>query len=191
MPDDGQFLPFSGAEVPEPRAYIQERMEGLQIAWAHAVAEPGPTGSPMLGLEFTSGDRALFMAGKDKNSRFTARVVIAWMPAPMIQTQRMKRYFSSGRDGQRGQKAPAPGDAYADAYHRDEPAGHKVVKYLEGAVVRSLRHLPEAADDGGERLELELSGGMKLMVAASPTAPAPFAADLCYELLRPGSLWVP
>lgn len=190
MPDDGQLLPFSGAEVPEPRAYIQERMEGLQIAWAHLVGEPGPTGSPMLGLEFTSGDRALFMAGKDKSSRFTARVVIAWMPAPMIVTARMARYFARGRDGQPGQAAPAPGP-YADAYHRPDGQPDDLQRALEGAIVRHLRHIPDPAPDGGERLELALSGGATLELAASPTAPAPFAADFRYDLTRPARLWMP
>lgn len=164
------------AERPEPRTRLQEMMEGRQIARAVVDRAPGPTGSPVLGLELTSGDRLAVMAKLDSNSRYRARLVFRMMPAPRIITSRMAKSFSQGR-------AADPGGAPADLPDLE--------RRLEGAVIRGVRHIVAPTEWGGEQMELELKGGDILWLAADQaTRDSRYRAELLAQFRHRAVSWV-
>ena len=179
---DGNLLPFGGGrmEQPEPRRLIQERLEGKQIAWAHVDEEPGPTGSAILGLEFTGGERLVIMATRDLNSKtwtgdgraYLSRIVFAWMPPQMIWTPRMERHFGRGR--------PA-GSGEPDLEHQ-----------LEGQVIVDVRNLKEPTSWNGEQMFMTLRGGDVLFLASDHQArDRRYRAELIADLRRASRVILP
>lgn len=168
---DGHFLPGAGmAERPEPRTRLQEMLEGKEIARAVVDQAPGPTGSPVLGLEFTSGERLAIMAKRDANSRYRARLVFRLMPSQKIVTPRTAKLFSQGRVAEPG---GAPGDLPG------------LERRLEGSVIRGVRHIVEPAAWGGESMEMELAGGDVLWLAADQATRDPrYRAELLAQFRR-------
>lgn len=172
---DGQFVPLGDGRVecPEPRRRIQERLDGQQIAMLHVIPEPGPTGSPVLGVEMTSGARVVIMAGRDRNSRtWNCRLLLAWMPAQKVWTPQMARHFGHGRLIEAG-----------------DPPPEALERWLEGAVVCGIRNIREPTPTGGECLVIELSDGkpLSLWLAAEVSVQAPFTADLIAQVRRPST----
>lgn len=168
MKMDGSFLPADAAR-PEPRRRIDERLEGKQVAqvhwvqedtpdtWAEGEAMPppllhiGPSGSPVCAVELTTGEKWIIMAGRDRDSRYTARILFSWMNRPRIVTPKMAKAFSRGR--------------YAN------PFGAKPDDWqerIEGAVIRGVLHSTKPTSWGGEQMGIEMTGGGRLVMAAFP-----------------------
>lgn len=146
---DGSLIP-GPIERPEPRTRLQEALEGKQIARVVLDQAPGPTGSPVLGLEFTSGERLVVMAKLDRNSRYRSRLIFRFMGQQKIITPRMARQFSCGRS------------ADPDGTPTDLP---ELERRLEGAVIRGVRHIIEPTDWGGESQLWELRDGSSVFLA--------------------------
>lgn len=172
MAQDANFLPWQRAEKPTAKTLLQERLEGQQVSRLHFVDEPGPTGSRMLVFELTTGGKLIVMAGRDRNSAYTARLLFRWMNPPMIILPRMARAFSGGRDA-------------------DPEAGppNELQRYIEGAVIHGVLHSSRPTSVGGEQCAIEFVGGGKLALGAVPimraTEHGPLLADLLYEYSSP------
>lgn len=147
---DGSFVP-GPIERPEPRTALQERLENKQIARVLLDQDPGPTGSPVLGIEFTTGQRLAVMAKRDLNSRYRSRLIWRFMDAQRIITPRMARSYSMGRIADPG---GAPGDL------------PDLERWLEGQVIAGVRVIVEPTEWAGEQSEIELRGGDVLWLAA-------------------------
>jgi len=146
---DGEFLRpggFGPIEYPEPRTHLQERLEGQQIAVLHYLDEAGPTGSRGLAVELTTGAKLIIWAGRDRYSKYSARLFFRLMESPMIITPGMARTFSHGERGERDELQQA----------------------LEGEVIRGVIHHREPTKVGGEQVEVELVGGRRWRLAALP-----------------------
>ena len=146
---DGEFLRpggFGPLEYPEPRTHLQERLEGQQIAILHYLDEAVPTGSRGLALELTTGAKLIIWAGRDRYSRYSARLFFRLMESPLIVTPGMARTFSHGEAGE-----------------RDE-----LQRALEGEVIRGVIHHAEPTKAGGEQVEVELVGGRRVRFVALP-----------------------
>lgn len=165
---DGSLIPQG--EHPEPRTRLQERLEGAQVSRLYYLTEPGPTGSYGLVLELTDGAKLIIFAGRDRYSAYSARLLFRWMDRPLIILPRMETAFSGGRD-----PVADPPDA--------------LQQRIEGSVIKGVHHVRTPNEHGGEMMELELSGGGRLHLAARPiekrTAHGPLLADIEYTYTEP------
>ena len=152
---DGEFLPpggFAPIERPEPRTYLQERMEGEQVSRLYYLDdEPGPTGSYGFAFELTTGGKLIVWATRDKPafSPYTARLVFRYLEPPVIITPDMARAFSGGRG--RDPLAEPPDD---------------LQKMIEGQLIRHVQTMREPTSVGGEQVLFEFSSGESLHLAA-------------------------
>ena len=167
---DGSFLPYEKATHDEPRVLVQERLEGKQVAWLHEMSdEPGPSGSPVLGFELTTGERCLVMAVLDRSTtKWRSRLVFVWLPAEKIVTPKMTTHFRMGRDAFRSvEEAPT------------------LAKQIEGEVVRGVHLMDAPTAWAGEQTEIEFASGARLWLASDHQARAPYTADLGPDFRRP------
>lgn len=152
---DGEFLPpggFGPIEHPEPRTYLQERLENEQISRLYYLDdEPGPTGSYGFAFELTTGGKLLIWATRDKPafSPYTARLVFRYLEPPLIITPDMARAFSGGRG--RDPLAEPPDD---------------LQRALEGQVIRHVVTMREPTVVGGEQCEWLFTSKDSLHLAA-------------------------
>lgn len=137
---DAHFLP--AGERPEKRTRLQEYLEGQQIARLFYLDDSGPTASRGLALELTTGAKLLIFAGRDRNSKYAARLIFRWLARPVIVLPRMGRMFSRGRGAD-------PDAGPADALQ----------ERLEGQVIRGVLHRHEPSPRGGECLDVECQDG--------------------------------
>ena len=152
---DGAFLPGHGkAEHPEKRSRLAEAVEGKQVALLSFDDGPGPTGSPMMLLEFTDGSGLIVMAGRDRNSRYAARVLLRTLPAPKIWTPSRERKWRFGHDAAELAETKETDPLLADLQQR-----------VEGAVVEGIRSTQPNAS-GSERMSLLFKGGAVLTLTA-------------------------
>lgn len=181
--DRGSFLPADGAR-PEQRRRIDERLEGKQVAQVFWVQEDsvdpnaspalhvGPTGSPVCAIELTTGEKWIIMAGRDRDSAYTARILFAWMNRPLIVTPTMARAFSRGRYA--NPAGPAPDDWQ---------------QRIEGEVIRGVLHTTKPTAWRGEQMGVEFTGGARLVMAAFPClerhGPGLIIADLDLRWCEP------
>ena len=184
---DGSLIP-GPIERPEPRTRLQEALEGKQIARVVLDQAPGPTGSPVLGLEFTSGERLAIMAQRDLSRRepgpgatppYRARLIFRLMGRQKIVTPRMAGLFSRGRAADAG-GVPA-----------DLP---DLERRLEGEVIRGIRHIAEPTGWDCEQIEAELVSGGRLWLAADHQVRDPrYRAELLaqYRRREATSVWMP
>lgn len=175
---DGSLIP-GPIERPEPRTALQERLEGKQIARVLLDQDPGPTGSPVLGIEFTTGQRLAVMSKRDSNSRYRARLVFRWMETQNIVTARMARSYSQGRVADLG------------GVPEDLP---DLERGLEGQIIVGVREIVEPTNFGTEQHEWELRGGDVLWLAADHrNRDKRYRAELLADLRqRPATrIWMP
>ena len=173
---DEAALPWERAERPEGTgpgpSRLQERIAGKQVSRLHYLDALGPTGSLGFGLEFTTGEKLLIFAGRDRTSGYTARLFFRWLKTPLIVLPRMARAFAAGRDGD-----PASG------------APDDLQRAVEGGVIEGPLSTREQAAGGGEMLAIEFRGGGKLMLWAEPTMKptrdGPMTADIGYAWVEP------
>ena len=148
---DESLLPWQRAERPAPKTDLQEYLEGQQISRLWYLDDVGPTGSRGLAFELTSGAKLLVWAGRDRTSAFTARLFFRWLPPPRIILPRMARAFSAGRDGDPAAERP-----------------DDLQRAVEGQVIRGVLHSRRPTSAGGEQLAIEMTGGAKLALGATP-----------------------
>ena len=151
---DGDFLPEGGfrpVERPLPRTHLQEMLEGQQVARLHYLDQAGPTGSRGLAFELTDGSKLVVWAGRDRYSKFSARLFFRRVPPPLILTPERAAGFSRGR-------AADPDAGPPDDLQRE----------VEGEVVRYVIHHKEPTERAGECIEFELKAGARLYLAAVP-----------------------
>ena len=173
---DGDFIPHGGfgeIERTEPRTYLQERLEGHQIAVLHYLDEVGPTGSRGLAFELTDGSRLIVWAGRDRYSKFSARLFFRRLPPPLILTPERAAGFSRGRA------------ADPEAGPPDE-----LQRRVEGQMIRFVIHHKEPTLNNGEQIEWEFTGGARLHLSALPMervrpGEKMLLADIAYEFTRP------
>lgn len=152
---DGNLLPGEGrAERPEKRSRVAEAVEGKQVALLSFDDGPGPTGSPMMLLEFTDGSGLIMMAGRDRNSRYAARILLRALPAPRIWTPSRERKWRFGHDAAELADTKETDPLLADLQQR-----------VEGAVVAGVRSR-QPANSASEQMALEFKGGAMLTLTA-------------------------
>ena len=152
FPKDGHLLPGHGrAEKPEKRTRLAEMLEGGQIATLDVDAGPGPTGSPVMGIELATGVRLAIMAARDRNSRYRVRLIFRLMPARAIWTPDDERRSRFGRP--------------ANEYDPD-PKVAAMQRRVEGEVIRGLIQQEEPTSFGGEAMAMEFRNGARLSLAA-------------------------
>ena len=173
---DGDFLPPGGFKPIErglPRSYLQEMLEGHQIAMLHFLDDVGPTGSRGLAFELTDGSRLIIWAMRDRYSRFSARLALRRLAPPRILTPEQIAGFSRGRGADPTAEAP-------DVLQR----------HIEGQLIRNCVHdKTPALRSGGERLILEFSDGSNLILTAVPfeqmRSGKSLLADIQWEYAKP------
>mgnify|MGYP001595889365 CR=1 FL=1 len=163
------FLPWERAEKPAPATDLQEKLERQQISQLHYLDNVGPTGSRGLVLELTTGARLIVWAGRARGGPFSARLFFRWLPRPLIVLPRMERVFSGGRS--RNPLADPP----------DE-----LQRRVEGSVIHGVLHSKRPTSNQGEQCAIEMVGGGRLALAASPIMKNDedgdlMLADLVYE----------
>ena len=174
------MLPGEGrAERPEKRSRLAEAVEGKQVALLTFDDGPGPTGSPLMLLEFTDGSGLVIMAGRDRNSRYAARVLLRTLPAPKIWTPSRERKWRFGHDAAELADTKETDPALADLQQR-----------VEGAVIRAVR-FAQPDDSASERMALEFTGGAVLRLTAKVLEKRTrrgdlLTADLLWEFTVPG-----
>lgn len=169
---DESVLPWQRAEKPEKRTRLEELLEGQQIARVHYLDKLGPTGSFGLGIELTTGARLIVFTGRSADSKYTALIAFRYLPRPLIVLPRLEKVWRFGMS--RDPDAEPPTD---------------LQRYLEGQVVRGVVNHSEPAAKGGEQVEFEFSGGMRLHLIAEPTKKRThdglMIADLVYYVTTP------
>ena len=151
---DGDFIHeggFKPIERPAPRTDLQEMLEGHQIAVLHYLDEVGPTGSRGLAFELTDGSRLIVWAGRDRYSKFSARLFFRRLPPPLILTPERAAGFSRGRA------------ANPEAGPPDE-----LQRRVEGQMIKFVVHHKEPTEKNGEMIEVEFTGGARLRLSALP-----------------------
>jgi len=152
---DESALPWERAEKPEGTgpgpSRLQERLAGLQVSRLYYLDQLGPTGSPGLALEFTTGAKIIIFAGRDRGSGYTARLFFRWMNRPLIVVPRIQRALSHGRDRD-----------------LDDPPD-ELQQYVEGGVINGVLSTHEKTAKGGEVMGIEFRGGGVLTLWAEPT----------------------
>ena len=177
---DGAFLPGHGkAEHPEKRSRLAEAVEGKQVALLSFDDGPGPTGSPMMLLEFTDGSGLIVMAGRDRNSRYAARVLLRTLPAPKIWTPSRERKWRYGHEAAELAETKETDPLLADLQQR-----------VEGAVIWGIRSR-QPDDSASEQMALEFKGGAILTLTAKVIEKQTrrgglLTADLLWEFTVPG-----
>lgn len=153
--NDGHLLPWERGERPEGTgpgpSRLQERISGQQVSRLYYLDQLGPTGSPGMALEFTSGAKLIIFAGRDRGSGYSARLFFRYLKRPLIVLPRMEKAFGYGRT--RG---------------LDEPAD-ELQKAVEGEVVIGAPTCVEKTAQGGEMMTIEFKHGNKLVLWAEPT----------------------
>ena len=148
---DGIFLPF---EIAESRVHLQEMCEGKLIArvcWE--VNDEMPDNSAGFGLEFTTSDRLVILALPVSEGAYMSRLVWRWIEAQRIWTKPMTQHFQR------------------DRRQAGEPGADALANQLEGQVIVGV--LKPAHHVGlGERMDLELRDGSRLVVESVPILPA-------------------
>ena len=176
---DGNLLPGEGrAERPEKRSRLAEAVEGKQVALLTFDDGPGPTGSPLLLLEFTDGSGLVVMAGRDRNSRYAARVLLRTLPAPKIWTPARARKWRFGHDAAELADTKETDPALADLQQR-----------IEGAVVEGIRST-QLEGSASERMRVLFRGGAVLTLTAQVLEKRTqrgdlLTADLSWEFTMP------
>ena len=172
---DGDLFPEGGFRPIEhslPRTHLQEMLEGHQISRVHYLDQVGPTGSRGLAFELTDGSKLIVWAGRDRYSKFSARLFFRRLPPPIILTPDRAAGFSQGR-------VADPEAGPPDALQRQ----------VEGEVISSVIHHLEPTTMGGEQIEFELKGGARLHLKALPMERVQrgemLLADVEYEFTRP------
>lgn len=151
---DGEFLRpggFGPLEYPEPRTHLQERLEGQQISRLYYLDEAGPTGSYGMAFELADGSKLIVYAARDRYSRYTARLILRWLPVPLIVLPRYANAWSHGTD-----------PLGCSPEELDELQRRLAGQIIHGVLVTTQ---PNAA--GGEQFTLECGGG-KLTLGATP-----------------------
>ena len=172
---DGDLFPEGGFRPIErrlPRTHLQEMLEGHQISRVHYLDQVGPTGSRGLAFELTDGSKLIVWAGRDRYSKFSARLFFRRLPPPIILTPDRAAGFSSGRSVD--PEAGPPDD---------------LQRHVEGEVIRYVIHHQEPTEANGEQIELELVGGARLHLKALPMERVrpgeTLLADIAFEFIRP------
>ena len=172
---DGDFVPPGGFKPIErglPRTDLQEMLEGKQIAVLHYLDDVGPTGSRGLAFELTDGAKLIVWAGRDRYSRFSARLFFRRLDPPRVVLPETLRVLSGGRARD---PALGPPDALQER--------------VEGAMVKNVVHHGVPTEAGGEALDFEFSGGARLRLTAVPMewvrGGETFLADVHYEFVQP------
>lgn len=152
---DGDLIPEGGFRPIEralPRTHLQEMLEGQQVARLEYLDDPGPTGSRGLALELTDGTRLVIWAGRDRYSKFSARLFFRRLPAPLVAVPETIAGWSRGR---RADPTASPPDA--------------LQRVVEGEVIRHVIHHaePERAT-ASELIEVEFRDGGRLYLFARP-----------------------
>lgn len=166
----GQDVRFFSAEKPEGTTYLQQRMEGRQVARLTYVetanAEQG------VAFELTSGARLILWAQRDLDARrYSHRVVFRYMGPVTIWTKSRALHFGRGRD----RAAEEPPDT--------------LQQHVEGEVIVGCAPTYEPGVGGGEVVVFEFRGGAKLRLTAC--APGPqgrglgIRATLEHEFIKP------
>ena len=151
---DGDLFPEGGFRPIErslPRTHLQEMLEGHQISRLHYLDEVGPTGSRGLAFELTDGSKLVVWAGRDRYSKFSARLFFRRLPPPLILTPERAAGFSRGR-------AADPAAGPPDALQRRG----------EGQMIKFVIHHKEPTEKNGETIEVEFTGGARLSLSALP-----------------------
>ena len=172
---DGDFIPPGGFKPIEhglPRTYLQEMLEGHQVAMLHYLDDVGPTGSRGLAFELTDGAKLIVWAGRDRYSRFSARLFFRRLDPPRVVLPETLRVLSGGRARD---PALGPPDALQER--------------VEGAMVKNVVHHRVPTEAGGEALDFEFSGGARLRLTAVPMERVRggemLLADVQYEFVQP------
>ena len=182
---DGNLLPGEGrAERPEKRSRLAEAVEGKQVALLSFDDGPGPTGSPMMLLEFTDGSGLIVMAGRDRNSRYAARVLLRTLPAPKIWTPSRERKWRFGHEAAELAETKETDPLLADLQQR-----------VEGAMIEGIRSR-QPDDSASEQMAILFKGGAVLTLTAKVlekrTRTGLLTADLLWEFTapdRPRMVW--
>lgn len=173
---DGNFLGDGLRRSPERaerRTLLQERLEGRMLSRLHYLDTLGPTGSRGLGLELDTGAKLCIFAARDRNSRYTARLVFRWIDRPRIVLPRMDRTWRRGRDAD-----PTAGPA------------DDLQRYVEGQQIRGILSTRTPTASGGEQCALEMADRGRLAIAAQVAEARTdrgelLRADIVYEYSRP------
>lgn len=173
---DGDFIPEGGFRPVErrlPRTHLQEMLEGHQIARLHYLDQVGPTGSRGLAFELTDGSKLIVWAGRDRYSKFSARLFFRRLPPPLILTPERVAGFLRGRS------------ADPDAGPPDE-----LQQRVEGQLIKFVIHHKEPTQSNGEQIGFEFTQGARLHLSALPMervrpGEKMLLADIAYEFTQP------
>ena len=172
---DGDFLPPGGFRPIErglPRSHLQEQLEGHTIAILHYLDDAGPTGSRGLAFELTDGAKLIVWAGRDRFSRFSARLYFRRLDPPRVVLPETLRVLSGGRTRD---PALGPPDALQER--------------VEGQVIGAIVHTRQPAASGGEQIKWEFRSGGCLYLVAVPMervrAGETLLADVAWEYREP------
>ena len=187
----GRLLPV---ERPEHRTWLQERLEGRQIARLDYALTPVPEWG--LGFTLTSGARLAMWSTEDRDfrtghSRYAWRLMMRWIAPQRIVTPRMVAFFGRGRDS--GLETAVTPHLGPDL--RTE-AADALQQQVEGEVIVGAAPVYEPNAGAGERIVIEFRGGGKLQLDALPPkrGDRTCRADLDAAWLAPPektTLWIP
>lgn len=146
-------VPSPEVMQPETVERILERTVGKQISRLVEFADPNPKGGAQVGFLLRTHERPLFWSFPVPERFLAAGYAIVWcpqwFPPQMIVTRSMEREMTGDRKGE--SYTPNP------LYRR-----------LEGEFIRGARFLDPANAWGGQTIEFELSGRMRLRLQALP-----------------------
>lgn len=145
---DNRLLPV---EKPEARTYLQERLEGRQVARMHDLITPADEHG--LGFELTSGARVALWSARDFDARkYQWRVVFRWIPPMKIWTPTSTRHF---------------GDERRNAL-KPEDRADKLQERVEGQWIEHVGPTFEPNPYGGETVVFHFRGGATFTLDACP-----------------------
>lgn len=149
---DTRLLPV---EKPVSEVDLWEMMADLQVA--RLEYDLMPDGGEAIAFEMTNGQRFIFWPVRDENEAATYRwkLILRMIPAQKIWTKRMRRHFGDERKNELG------------GPHRQDD----LMRLIEGEVIRGIPIPPGPNSFGGEQLNIEFRGGLRLHIEAVPPRP--------------------
>lgn len=162
--DDVRLLPV---DKPESRTFLEERLEGRQIARLQYLFFP--TEAWGIGLELTSGARLVIWSADNAGGRFAWRLPMRWIPPQKIWTKNMNRHYGTER------KYALKVEEEADALQAR----------VEGAMIVGAKPTFEPNASRGEVIVLEFRDGDRLKIEALPgNVKRHCKADMNVELIE-------